>query len=677
MMDWTRMMIKKFIHSTWFVPLSLLALAIICFGWMLPWLGFYWDDWFFAYSTHVFGPGGFGTFMAHDRPPSQYYYAVLSFLLGENPLAYQIYTLLLRWLCALAVWWFIGQAWPGRQNKYIWAPFLFLVFPGFSQQPIAFTYAVHWGGFLLTILSLGLMVLALRSPNKYWLWTGFAVLLATSIFSIEYQFGLELTRPLIIWFILRKTIPQKKTRLLAVLRHWLPYLAVTGAYLLWRGVLFKSNLLSAETVESFKTGPLPYLLNFAQTAFQDFFKVTLAAWITPLFSLTTLDLKAKAEWIYWGLVVLIGVVSILIFNWRKPQDLQSQHEEPDATLEVTLLGAWALLGAEAPFFISLFPHELVFPYDRFSLPMMFGVCLLLGGLLEWLVRCYRQKMVIAAVLIAFASGSLFETANTFRREWDNLGTFLWQVSWRIPALEPDTLLLTYDLPFQYHSDYSLTAPLNWMYSPGQKDEHLPFMMYYIKSRLGSSGLQKLAPDVAVEKDLRNFIFRGNTSQTVLFHYSPPGCFRVLDASRPEEYPDMPESLADASALARTDLIRTDAARAAVPPNHYWPEAVNGWCYYYEKADLARQKQDWDAVTQLGDTALNLESQTGDPSEYLVFLEGYTRAGQMDKAQNLSRKILEMDAAFKPRLCLFWQRMTGQAETRAGAEEWLETLDCGL
>ena len=41
------------------VPFALLAYCVISFGLLIPWLGFYWDDWPSIYYLHVLGPRGF------------------------------------------------------------------------------------------------------------------------------------------------------------------------------------------------------------------------------------------------------------------------------------------------------------------------------------------------------------------------------------------------------------------------------------------------------------------------------------------------------------------------------------------------------------------------------------------------------------------------------------------
>lgn len=93
--------IKKFSQSTPFVPLSLLVLCILAYGLLIPSLGYYWDDWPYAWINHTFGPAGYPEFVTSDRPFSAWIFMGLAALWGEQPFGYHISSLLLYWLCAI------------------------------------------------------------------------------------------------------------------------------------------------------------------------------------------------------------------------------------------------------------------------------------------------------------------------------------------------------------------------------------------------------------------------------------------------------------------------------------------------------------------------------------------------------------------------------------------------
>ena len=96
------------------------------------------------------------------------------------------------------------------------------------------------------------------------------------------------------------------------------------------------------------------------------------------------------------------------------------------------------------------------------------------------------------------------------------------------------------------------------------------------------------------------------------------------------------------------------------PAIYGPEPAHGWCYYFERAQLAGQLRDWHTVARLGETAFGLDDYPNDPVERFVFVEGYAQTGEW------SRAIAESDKAYGvskqyvgPLLCTLWTRIEQQ------------------
>ncbi len=83
---------------------------------------------------------------------------------------------------------------------------------------------------------------------------------------------------------------------------------------------------------------------------------------------------------------------------------------------------------------------------------------------------------------------------------------------------------------------------------------------------------------------------------------------------------------EAAALSNQDQI-LDSADTKMP-DAYGPEPAHGWCYYFEKAELARQFGDWETVTRLGDEASKLTDHPNNPVERFVFIEGLCPHGRL-------------------------------------------------
>ena len=101
------------------------------------------------------------------------------------------------------------------------------------------------------------------------------------------------------------------------------------------------------------------------------------------------------------------------------------------------------------------------------------------------------------------------------------------------------------------------------------------------------------------------------------------------------------------------------------PEVYGPEPEHDFCYYFEKADLARQFKDWETVVTLAETALTLEHPYN-PAEQMVFIEGYAHVGEWAQAVELSEQAHEVSPELVgPMLCRLWKRI--RAETAEGVE----------
>src|SRR5512142_2805373 len=109
-----RSRVSRFIRGDQAVALLLLLATFVSFGLLIPWLGFYWDDWPVIYMRFAQGIHGFWKFYQYDRPFSAWTYIVFSPLLGTSPLPWQLFTLLLRWLSAVFLWASLKQLWPRK-----------------------------------------------------------------------------------------------------------------------------------------------------------------------------------------------------------------------------------------------------------------------------------------------------------------------------------------------------------------------------------------------------------------------------------------------------------------------------------------------------------------------------------------------------------------------------------
>ena len=126
------------------VPFAFALITLAAYGLLLPFTGFYWDDWPYLWFFHRLGPSGIIQAFTGDRPFLSFIYTICLSIFGHSVIGWQLFGLLARWLFSLSFWWILYLAWPRQVHKITWASFLFAVYPGFTQQWISVIYGqVH------------------------------------------------------------------------------------------------------------------------------------------------------------------------------------------------------------------------------------------------------------------------------------------------------------------------------------------------------------------------------------------------------------------------------------------------------------------------------------------------------------------------------------------------------
>ena len=647
---------RKFVNHPIFFSIFLLLLCILSFGLLIPSLGFYWDDWPMAWFAHTTGPLGFFDVFEGDRPFLAGIYLITTTLLDTVPYQWQILGLLARWAASLVVWWTIRKLWPQNSQRAVWIAALFAVFPGFKQQPISIVYSNGFFLLLFYIASYGLNIMAIRNRKKYFVYTILALLsYSLCTFSTEYYLGLDLFRGVIIFLVISESVTGFRNRVVKTLKHWLPYICLLLIFLVWRVLIFKFPTYRPELLSQISPSPLKTLIDLVSRIFTDGFKMGWLAWIEPFEFPDLTRFNALSTIGFWLLVIFTFFGSFLFFkifskggNEKKSSVANTDFASDSKT--VVLAGLSGLLCAGWPFWITNLPIGLQFPYDRFGLAFMLVSSIFLVGLIEYLIRTPLQKIILFSLILSMAVGSNFNISNQFRRDWSTLKDMLWQLSWRVPGLKPGTLLLTYGLPLNYFSDNSLTAPINWMYAPDNKSLEIPYYLAFTDVRLGES-IPSFDAGQDVAQPYRNANFTGSTSQALVFSFSPPACLWVIDPERDDTLPIFPSELSAASPISNlSQIIPVQSPSASPPEKIFGDEPGHNWCYYFEKAELARQEKDWGAIKKLGDEAFNLNLVPGQAQELLVFVEGYIQTGNWMRAIDLSNLAYDKSKDVEVALC---------------------------
>ena len=93
------------------------------------------------------------------------------------------------------------------------------------------------------------------------------------------------------------------------------------------------------------------------------------------------------------------------------------------------------------------------------------------------------------------------------------------------------------------------------------------------------------------------------------------------------------------------------------------EPAHGWCYFYEKAELARQQSDWEGVVKLYDQAQKADLSTSVAVENLPFIEAFAMSGDVDMAIKLTDRTLKIQKELCPAIYSLWDRVLKNLSTR--------------
>jgi len=592
--------------------------------------GYYYDDWYLMHSAGANGPSVFWDIFSVDRPYRALVMIPAYALFGATPLYYSLSAYLFRLFGAVALFWILKILWPRQQSAVTLMALLFLIYPGFLSQPNAIDYQSHIVGLAAALISIALTLKAVLSESR----ATKLLLHALSLLSgwlylgqMEWYIGFEFFRWACVFILSSRQggkLFQKGRRAI----QWAyPALAIPGVFLIWRLFFFQSERGATDVDIQFsqlRLYPLQTLYHWALQVLQDFFDVTLAAWVTPLSQLQGF-IQA------WGIVPSILATSLLLFvlYTLRGGEVESEPQQADLKREALLLGLFTIIGGLIP--IAMVNRDVWFPsFSRYSLVSSVGVAILIPAILFWINNRVLQNTAAAALCLV---ALLTHHANSFKHAQETaiLQNFWWQVAWRVPQFEKNTTLVANIPGLATEEDYFIWGPASLIYYPERQkpDGIQPGLFAAI---LNQDTVTKIQARERQEYDNRkNIITYKNYRNFVLLDQPASGaCVHAINGAAPEYSSADMDSIRAIGSFSEIEHVLVDETPHAPPELVFGPEPSHGWCYYYQKADLARQKGDWEAVIQTGDQAFELGLVPADPIEWMPFLQAYAQTGNVDR-----------------------------------------------
>ncbi len=661
---------KQFNGTFWWGVLLIFIVSAIAYLPLANQIGYINDDWYLMYDMQVKDVNFFHVIFSGDRPGRALGMIPLFSVFGFEPFYYHLSAYLFRFLGGVSLYWAFQMLWDKKRFAPLAAALLFTVYPGFLSQTNAIDYQSHILGLFLATLSIALTIKSVlsveRAPRMWWM--AGSILAGWGYLSqMEYFIGVEAFRFasifVLMWREQGESIWQKLKKIIIVS---LPFLLIAGGFLVWRMFIFtaerKATDIGLQLSQVFSS-PLT-LLWWLNYLIQDTLSVTLVAWGLPMyvlaFPMRLKDIMSAFGWA--GFAALWTVLGI------RQLGKNNSEAEPDSgrgqeALWLSLIG---IAGGLIP--VILVNRHVTLPdYSRYTLISSIGAALLLATVIEH----FSSRAVRSAVLSFFvAVAVLTHYGNAARAVNETQATrnFWWQVAWRTPQIEPGVTLIASYPGSPLSEDYFVWGPANLIFYP-EKQAGNPVEIKLPASVLTDDAVLNIVTNGGVETPLRrgNYLERDFGNVLVMIQSRSNGCVRLINGDVPELSPNDQHRLLLIAPYSRLENVATEGEFKTPPAVVFGAEPAHGWCYYYQKADLARQRGEWEKIPALLKQALNEGQYPEDSLEWMPFLQASAVLNDVDKVRS-TIKLVTADKFLRLQVCAvmtdFEQKETLSDEVKA-------------
>lgn len=649
--------------ETWLAGALIVLAAALTYGLLIPRLGFYRDDWYMLWAGQ--SQGGLTSLIRlfqTDRPLIGLTYAVIFKLFGPRVLLWQMLGLVLKILTGLSVLWLLRLVWPHKRLETTTAALLFVLYPGFYQQPVAGTFCIDLLGLNAIFISIALTVYAVKSSNRVLqvLATLAAMLLGLINLGLyEATIGLEVVRWALVWVVLRQRNtadkpaapePGKSAGRFSLLRplafYLIPYFVMLAGFLYWRLFIFTSVRRATNIdliLADYAGNPLYSLVQIAINYLKDLFETVVLAWFVPFYQFTA---EGRFNIFISALLVAVlvaGLAGVYLYLTRLSPDRETPQVQDSARDErdFLLVGLIAVLIPSAV--IVLLGRNVLFAiqWDRYTTQSMLGVGVLVSALVFNYLRGHA-RWVILSVLILLAVMTQYHSAAAYSRFWDYERNIVWQLSWRAPGIQRGTTLVV-SLPegTRLAEEYEIWGPVNMAYFPGQPMQ--------VSGQVPTDDMiLNLQSKTTETRQMRNLdIVRDYGKPLIISLPSGTSCVHVLDGKHLALPFFENGQIKEIASYSNIGLIDLTAKPASPSPAIFSQEPAHAWCYYFQKIQLALQAGNYSLAASLADEAAQKDLKPIDDTEWVPVVEAY--AGIQD-SRKVATTLKKMDRDVRKYIC---------------------------
>lgn len=642
--------------SFWWGVLIIFAISAIAYLPLAHKFGYLNDDWYLMYDMQVKDVNFFHVIFSGDRPGRALAMIPLFSLFGFEPFYYHLSAYLFRFLGGICLYWALRMLWPQKRFSTLATALLFTVYPGFLSQINAIDYQSHILGLFLALLSVALTIKSIltieRTPRL--LFVAASILAGWGYLSqMEYFIGMEAFRFAIIFVLIwRMQGESVRHKLMKGIIASLPFLMIAGGFLIWRLFFFVAERKATDIglqVSQIFSSPLT-LLWWLNYLIQDMFSVVLVAWGLPVyilaFPLRLRDVMSAFGWA--GLAVLLAVFGMRRVDAQIRENESEAEADSGRSQEALWLSLISIIGGLLP--VILVNRHVTLPdYSRYTLIASVGAALLLVTVIENI----SSRTVRTAVLGFFiAVAVMTHYGNAVKAVNETLATrnFWWQVAWRAPQIQPGVTLIASYPGSSLSEDYFIWGPANLIYYP-EKQEANPVEIQIPAAVLTDDVVLEISTNGGVETPLRrgNYLERDFGNVLVMIQSRSNGCVRIINGDVPELSPSDQHRLLLIAPYSRLENVVTEGEFQTPPEVVFGQEPEHDWCFYYQKADLARQRGEWEQIPDLLKEALDHGYYPEDGLEWMPFLQANAVLGNVDKMRSTA-KLVTTDKFLRLQVC---------------------------
>jgi hypothetical protein len=638
--------------KNWSVLFALVLIAAIAYLPMVSKLGYLNDDWYLMYDGFVGGADFFHNVYGIDRPLRGYLMQAAFSIFGMNPVYYHLSAFVFRVLSAVGLLWTCTQLWPKRHSSNLLIAILFLIYPGFLSQLNPIDYQSQIFSLACAMFSVALTLHAIRTekPLERWGYTLLSIVLGWIYLGlVEYFIGFEVLRlfavGLLFWREHEKTI---SARLTSTLRAFAPFMASAGGFLVWRLFFFEAERKATDVslqLSSLFTSPLTGLwwLNYL---IQDVFKTVIVAWALPLNNLA-FSLRLRDAFTGFGLAVLAVILIVAVF--RGTQENETEAGDVSNVMREQVVMAVGMIIAGLIPVILVNRHVILPDYSRYTLASSVGVALLFAMVIDK-ISTRSMKLAVTGFFVAVAVLTHYGNAMRAVNETQATHDFWWQVAWRAPQIKEGTTLIASYPEGPASEDYFIWGPANLLYYP--EPQHADELKIKLPAAvLANEVVLQITSTGGIETPLRrgNYLERDFGNILVMIQTSANGCVRLVNGDSPELSSNDQHKLFLVAPFSNLENVLTDGEFHTPPAVVFGDEPSHGWCYYYQKADLARQQGEWDQIPVLLKEALAQGHYPEDGLEWMPFLQASAVLGHVDQVRTTA-KLVSIDKFMRLQSC---------------------------